>query len=231
MSINFPRGEAENFVDGSKSAAKKNPPEMNSIREQVLERVSAALKDRPRTATLPDWNRDWVLRLASEKSLDLWELFSNRLRSLNGIAVSHAEELAQRLEARGHRRGYCDPELWSKWVGVFAGRFQVETGFDRSRVDDYEFGITRASGAIAETGTLIVTDEGTTRRLAALAPWTHVAAVRKENIFPDLPSAVSAMPNDPNVVWISGPSKTADVEGILIEGVHGPGEQIAWLVE
>ena len=33
-----------------------------------------------------------------------------------------------------------------------------------------------------------------------------------------------------NIVWATGPSKTADVEGILIEGVHGPGEEIALLV-
>ena len=39
-----------------------------------------------------------------------------------------------------------------------------------------------------------------------------------------------AMPADPNIIWVTGPSKTADVEGILIEGVHGPGIQIALLV-
>jgi len=32
------------------------------------------------------------------------------------------------------------------------------------------------------------------------------------------------------VIWCTGPSKTADVEGILIEGVHGPGQQIALVV-
>ena len=34
----------------------------------------------------------------------------------------------------------------------------------------------------------------------------------------------------PNTIWCTGPSKTADVEGILIEGVHGPGEQVALLI-
>ena len=52
----------------------------------------------------------------------------------------------------------------------------------------------------------------------------------REQIFRDIPSALAALPADPNVIWVTGPSKTADVEGILIEGVHGPGRQIALLV-
>jgi L-lactate dehydrogenase complex protein LldG len=38
------------------------------------------------------------------------------------------------------------------------------------------------------------------------------------------------MPDDPNIIWVTGPSKTADVEGILIQGVHGPGVQACLLV-
>ena len=97
-------------------------------------------------------------------------------------------------------------------------------------MDEYAFGITRAAGAIAESGTIILHDATTSRRLAALAPWVHVAIVERAAIFPDLPQAVAALGNDPNVIWCTGPSKTADVEGILIEGVHGPGVQIALIV-
>ncbi|HTO02521.1 MAG TPA: LUD domain-containing protein, partial [Opitutus sp.] len=76
-----------------------------------------------------------------------------------------------------------------------------------------------------------LSDSTTSRRLGALAPWVHIALVRRDTIFLDLPAAVSAMPADPNIIWVTGPSKTADVEGILIEGVHGPGIQIALLVD
>ena len=67
--------------------------------------------------------------------------------------------------------------------------------------------------------------------LAALAPWVHVAVVPRRSIHVDLPEAVAALGDDPNIIWCTGPSKTADVEGILIEGVHGPGVQIALLVD
>ena len=84
-----------------------------------------------------------------------------------------------------------------------------------------------AVAAIAETGTVVLTETDTSSRLAALAPWVHVAIVKRAQIFIDVPQAVAALPQDPNIIWCTGPSKTADVEGILIEGVHGPGEQIA----
>ena len=52
----------------------------------------------------------------------------------------------------------------------------------------------------------------------------------RATLFSDLPQAVAALGDDPNIIWCTGPSKTADVEGILIEGVHGPGVQIALVV-
>jgi L-lactate dehydrogenase complex protein LldG len=86
-------------------------------------------------------------------------------------------------------------------------------------------------GAIAETGTVILSDATTSSRLAALAPWAHVAVIPRGALYPDLPAAVAALGSDPNVIWCTGPSKTADVEGILIEGVHGPGAQIAMFAD
>jgi L-lactate dehydrogenase complex protein LldG len=86
-------------------------------------------------------------------------------------------------------------------------------------------------GAIAETGTIIIGDRTTSTRLGALAPWAHVAVIPRGEIYADLLEAVAKLGNDPNVVWCTGPSKTSDVEGILIEGVHGPGAQIALFVD
>ncbi len=54
----------------------------------------------------------------------------------------------------------------------------------------------------------------------------HVAVLDKTGIHRTIADALTAMGDTPNIIWVTGPSKTADVEGILIEGVHGPGEQI-----
>jgi L-lactate dehydrogenase complex protein LldG len=59
----------------------------------------------------------------------------------------------------------------------------------------------------------------------------HVGVLKKEEILRTIPEAIAAISEAPNIIWCTGPSKTADVEGILIEGVHGPGEQIALLLD
>ena len=107
----------------------------------------------------------------------------------------------------------------------FSEIVQLTHDYTRAQVDEIDAALTLAHGAIAETGTIILTDESTPDRLAALAPWTHIAVVRKDTIHRSVADALAAMPDDPNIIWVTGPSKTADVEGILIQGVHGPGVQ------
>ena len=204
---------------------------MSSDREQILGRVRSALAPLPQRAPLPDWERELVRLRQSQPAADLWEVFAARFKSVNGTPLGGAADLTALIEAQGWMHGYCDPALWPQVKPAMPAGVTVETTYDRTRVDDYAFGITRATGAIAETGTLILTDKDTSTRLGALAPWAHIALVRKAEIFPDIPAALAALPADPNIVWVTGPSKTADVEGILIEGVHGPGVQAALLID
>ena len=203
---------------------------MSDTRDQILARVRAALAPLPVRAPLPDWDDALVVRRGTREAGDRWTLFAERLAAVNGTALTAVADLVALLETGGWRHGYCDPALWPRLREAFPAGFTVETAFDRGRIDDYQFGITAATGAIAESGTVILTDRDTSSRLAALAPWVHVVTLRRDQIFADLPAAVAALPADPNVIWVTGPSKTADVEGILIEGVHGPGRQIALLL-
>jgi L-lactate dehydrogenase complex protein LldG len=206
---------------------------MSPIRDTLLAHVRAALEDLPERAPLPDWERELVIMRQARGEVDPWALFSARLGAVNGTPLDSVAALLELLAKHEWRRGYCDPALWPELRAAFdaAGGFTVETTLDRTRIDEYQFGITAAAGAIAETGTLVLSDASTSRRLGALAPWVHVAILRRAQIHLDLPAAVAALPSDPNVVWATGPSKTADVEGILIEGVHGPGVQVALLLD
>ena len=220
---------------------------MSDDREAILSRVRGALAPLRQRAPLPNYDSEIAVMRNLIAGRDLVELFTERTKRVNGMAFTDPAALVAHLRAGGWLRGYCDPVLWPRLAPFFGGasqsylparanmageetRFTIEHAFDRTRIDDYAFGITRAAGAIAESGTIVLNDATTSQRLAALAPWVHIAVVERATLFADLPEAVAALGTDRNVIWCTGPSKTADVEGILIEGVHGPGAQIALIV-
>ena len=91
---------------------------------------------------------------------------------------------------------------------------------------DCQLGITGAEAAFAETGTIVVRSGPGRPRMASLVSLVHIAVLRMDRIFRSAshwaadPSA--RMAEGSNVVFITGPSKTADIESIVTLGVHGP---------
>lgn len=200
---------------------------MADDRESILSRVRGALAPLHERAALPQYDAELAVLRKLITGRDLAELFAERIKRVNGLALTSATDLAAHLRKNQWLHGYCDPVLWPRLSAAFGPEFTVEQEFDQTRIDDYAFGITRAAGAIAESGTIVLNDGMTSRRLGALTPWVHIAVVERASIHPDIPTAVNSFGTDPYTIWVTGPSKTADVEGILIEGVHGPGQQIA----
>jgi L-lactate utilization protein LutC len=94
-----------------------------------------------------------------------------------------------------------------------------------ARVD---IGITSADYALCDTGTLVMIASPAEARLVSLLPPAHMAVVPSERILTGLDELFTILP-DPaalssSMVMITGPSQTADIEQILIRGVHGPGQ-------
>lgn len=88
-----------------------------------------------------------------------------------------------------------------------------------------DIGISSVSAAVAETGTLALASGPGRERIVSLLPPVHVALVGASQIVPDLFDLFAQMqPNDmpSNLVFITGPSKTGDLELKLTTGVHGP---------
>ena len=91
-------------------------------------------------------------------------------------------------------------------------------------------GVTDVHAALAETGTLICSTDGSHSRGASLIPPVHIAIVRERDIVPDMLDYWARLGGVPggelpsSQSFITGPSKTADIEGVLVTGVHGPGE-------
>ncbi len=201
-----------------------------SDRDKILGRVKTATAGLPQRAAYPDYDRAQGVKLQRDTSASLKDQFAAELIATNGRFLDSWQGVVDLLKAEGCSFGYCDPSLHALLLEQGLG-IEVETTFNREAVDRYEFGITRAAGGIAETGTIVLSDATSPFRLASLAPWVHVAVLKPNHLWPTTVEAIAAMGNDPNVVWVTGPSKTADVEGIMIEGVHGPGVQACCLIE
>ena len=88
-------------------------------------------------------------------------------------------------------------------------------------------GITGAAYALAETGTLVLLVSPDEARLVSLLPPVHIAVVERERILTGLDELFTVLPTPcdttSSMIFITGPSRTADIEQILVRGVHGPG--------
>lgn len=94
---------------------------------------------------------------------------------------------------------------------------------------NFDIGITSAQAAIAETGTLVLDSSCERHRLTSLVPPVHIAIVEAANIHRTLGEGLSALQSNGNEVssivsFVTGPSRTGDIEMTLTIGVHGPQE-------
>lgn len=138
---------------------------------------------------------------------DLWAEFFQRLGLLGGQEADRAT-----LDQLLSRPLYADDDA-CKLLKI------------RSNADiwEAEVGITLADLAVAETGSLLISAGEGRARLASLAPIIHVAMVRRQDIVGTLGEAIDRFSHRTSVL-VTGSSRTADIEGVLVRGVHGPGQ-------
>lgn len=110
----------------------------------------------------------------------------------------------------------------------------------RDSVLTAEAGITGVDCVLSESGTLVLSSLTEGSQLASLAPPIHIALYTRNQAVATMEEALERVPfprspEEPapgrSVVFITGPSRTADIEQILIRGVHGPKYVHAILVE
>jgi L-lactate dehydrogenase complex protein LldG len=107
------------------------------------------------------------------------------------------------------------------WNGASLN-FQARTAKDLDTV-----GLTSCFCAIAETGTLLLLSSASTPKTVALLPETHICTVRKERIVKTMEDAFALMRKEigqppRSMFFVSGPSRTADIEQTIVIGAHGP---------
>lgn len=202
-----------------------------SAREEILGRLrqAAGAATEPRRQRAQEWLAGHSLGAVPEVSGDLVGRFCQRAEVLN----SSVERIAQRavaptavaryLAAQGlAASAVCSPEIAAlDWAG--AG---VDVAARQAQGDD-AVGITGAFCAIAETGTLMLLSGPRTPASVSLLPETHIALVDAARIVPTMEDAFALLRAERgglprSVNFVSGPSRTGDIEQTLVLGAHGP---------
>lgn len=93
-------------------------------------------------------------------------------------------------------------------------------------------GVTGAAFGLAATGTVAVTCGPGAPRGVSLVPPAHVCLVRGSDVVEDLAEAIGLLSSLPSALaWVSGPSRSADLEMTLTLGVHGPASVDVVIIE
>lgn len=126
-----------------------------------------------------------------------------------------------------------DKELVDSEVLMERYKSNIET-FKPAMFNHIEVGITHTEGAIADSGALVLHPTEQEPRLLSLVPPIHIAVLKASQLYASMEDYIKTnitngkMPT--NLLFISGPSKTADIQQTLAYGAHGPKELIVVIV-
>ncbi|WP_288027516.1 lactate utilization protein C [Arthrobacter sp.] len=203
-----------------------------SAREDILDRIKAALRDAPAT---PDIPRKY--RLATDKTAgQRLEQLVDRLvdYKANVFVVPAAEVPAKLAELLAGSASLVVPHgLPREWLSGLPGKddaaspaVEVDSPERRltvAELDGVDAVVTGAAVAVSETGTIMLDGSPSQgRRIISLVPDRHICVLRADDVVEVLPEAVARLEATAPQTWISGPSATSDIELERVEGVHGP---------
>lgn len=196
-------------------------------REEILNRLRGKVRAE---AAPPAWR-------SRRRFDDLADRFEAALTAAHGQVLragSLAEALAQVdtvLAELGAQKvvanaepPLADLDLPGRWPDIQWHRVGKSQGRLRDFCASADVGLSSADAALAETGTIVVSSGPGRSRLATLLPPVHLALVPAARLTTDIFTWTAARQGHlpANVVLISGPSKTADIEQTMAIGVHGP---------
>jgi len=104
----------------------------------------------------------------------------------------------------------------------------TDSGYATADLESCDAAITGCDALVAQTGSVLVTTSSAGGRALSVLPPHHIVIARRSQVVPDLASALQLArrlyaPNWPSFLsFITGPSRTGDIERILVLGAHGP---------
>jgi L-lactate dehydrogenase complex protein LldF len=139
--------------------------------------------------------------------------------------VQGAADLARLLADFGEPL-WLEAHPWLQQAALQLAHLGVKTHFaDAAQVPQGHTAVTVALGAIPETGSVLVSAAGAAALRLPLKARRHVVLVPAERADLSLSQALELTRRQGALVtWLTGPSRTADIEKVLVLGAQGPGD-------
>ena len=216
---------------------------MHSIRQNLAESkrseisVSSNVHDRDQSPVTLSNLTDGI---GAQDHVSPVAMFSERLEAVGGHcfvvrgeieAATALHDIMAQLPAPSRRIALSDAPIVQRLVRDLAHDVEeIAITPESSHLFNFDVGITTAQIAIAETGTLVLESNSERHRLVSLVPPVHIAIVEARNIMLTLGEGLNYVQREATsamsraITFITGPSRTADIELTLTIGVHGPKE-------
>lgn len=213
---------------------------------KIIANVRSALEQKPAPAPLHNGTPTPAVQVAPvARRTELTQQFARELELVSGNflgALTPAEArdrcvaLMHELNVRHAAVGesvVLDIEAITRamqqaGIGVIqpARTTDADRAATRERIANADIGIIEADYAIASTGTFAVVATPTRANSLTLLPPANLILVDADRVLPDLAAVISAIGVETvaghRIALITGPSRTADIEKMIVLGVHGP---------
>ena len=187
--------------------------------------LSAIRRHNPPAAPLPDLAGDWI------RYDDPRRQFAAALESVGGrcVVVRFAEEIGHELAGMP---AYCEAKQICSFVPGVSGNLDLAAVADPHDLESIDFALLPGEFAVAENGAVWATDEGLPHRVVYFITQHLALVVRASEVIDNMHQAYErlAFSRRGFGVFISGPSKTADIEQSLVIGAHGARSLTVFLV-
>jgi L-lactate dehydrogenase complex protein LldG len=213
---------------------------MSGSRDLILAGVRQALAIQPAPASAPS---DASVRDLYPEGVDLFEEFARRFTAVGGSyhRVKSPDDLpavlAEIMAVHQHTEIALAPSAQDAVPGI--GEILTNLGCqirspEPETAEKAPVGLTGVSLALAYSGSLVLDSREPGNLSASLLPSVHIALVPAARLVYGVNQALDLLdsPGRPrSVVFITGPSRTADIELTLVMGVHGPGSVHAVIID
>lgn len=201
----------------------------SSERTQILEQIRKAL----RTSSDIPFPDNHVESIGPNLNVDLSMQFAREFATINGelFTCSDEEDFIEKLTALIKRKH------WTKVSSRLSHLHNLHIGplsFIDNTAQTPDAGITDCEYLVSRTGTIVMTSDQQCGRAFPVYVPAHIVLAYRHQLVPDLHSVFykireKKMPSA--LFFISGPSRTGDIEKKLVLGVHGPIELYLFLLD